>query len=119
MNVCACCGDNDNIVEIDKAHVKDANTLKKENILNHTYKNIITLCKTCHYKFFDSKNKVDCSYNNLGLKRIDEWWYFFKLESGKIEKIRSVINLDILTEYVEWKNKYLHPQIKLRMLKEK
>ena len=117
MQICACCGVNNKNTPIDKAHVKDRNLFRIGE--DHEYKNIIFLCKTCHYKFFDSKNQYDLSYNHLGLKKIDDWWYFFKLVDSKIEITKSYTNLDIFTDYVDEKNKVLNLRLKLAIFKYK
>ncbi len=96
-NNCAVC----NISYTTRAHVKDKSFLVKEGVSNHDYLNIIDLCYNCHYNYFDR--------GKLGLKKIDNWYYFFRLEDdGSVSETKSFNNLNVMDEYISWKNKKLN-----------
>ena len=101
MKICSCCGKDSKTTPIEEAHVKDKSVLIDEGVSDHRLHNIIDLCQSCHTDFdnFGKKTK-------MGLKEINGVFFFFKLTTkNKIEKIRSKSDINVLNEYIQWKNK--------------
>jgi hypothetical protein len=91
--VCSACGDS----IVTKAHVKDHAECVKDGIANHAYLNIVELCYNCHYNLFDR--------GRMGILKSDSLYYFIILNDlNEIEKVQSKVTLNLLDEYVRWKN---------------
>ena len=101
MKSCVCCGKDEHVSQIEKAHVKDKRVLLKEGVSNHTLNNIIDLCLSCHTNFDNHGGKT-----KIGIKEIKGVIYFFRLtKSNEIEKIKAKKVINVLPEYIKWKNK--------------
>ncbi len=102
---CCVCGQ----LGVTDAHVKDKSVCG--NLRDHTFTNIIQMCYTCHYQFFDA--------NRMGIKKITNNHTLFVLlnKENNIQVIESKCIINVKDEYIEWKNKRCHPQIRYHMLK--
>jgi hypothetical protein len=77
---------------------------EKEKISDHELFNIIDLCYNCHYNLFDA--------GKMGIKKIDNIDYFYILnEKNEIEKIESKFKINVLDEYIRWKNLKCKPKL--------
>lgn len=82
----------------------DKTECEKVNILNHEHLNIIELCYNCHYNFFD--------IGKMGIKRIGNDYFFFIInQNNEIEKIISNYTINVLDEYIRWKNLKCKPKL--------
>ena len=97
---CFCCAH----TNVTKAHVMDKTVCEKEKILNHELLNIIELCYNCHYNLFD--------VGKMGIRKIENKDYFFIInDDNEIEKIESKYTINVLGEYIRWKNLKCKPKL--------
>ena len=96
-----------------KAHVRDKDDCLKEGIDDHNHQNRIPMCYYHHYMLFDK--------GYLGI-RIEEdgrhIFVFFDIEDDyQMKQQKSLQTLDIMADYIIWKNRRcnvrLHPFITL------
>jgi|LakMenEpi03Aug12_release.lakeMendotaPanAssembly.Ray.scaffolds.fasta_scaffold1106516_1 hypothetical protein len=77
---------------------------EKETNSNHELFNIIDLCYNCHYNLFD--------VGKMGIRKIDGKDYFFIINNyNEIEKIQSQYVINVLEEYIRWKNLKCRPKL--------
>lgn len=97
---CAVCGH----PHTTRAHVKDKSVCEKEGIVDHEYLNIIELCYSCHYDYFDR--------SKMGVYKSESQFFFAKLnEQNEIEIITAKYTLNVREEYIKWKNKRCKPKL--------
>jgi hypothetical protein len=100
MDSCVACGTNGTT----KAHVKDKSICLKEGITDHMNLNIVDLCYNCHYILFDDRR--------MGIiKRSEKYYFVFIDDDNLIREIESKYTLNVLQEYIEWKNKRCLPRL--------
>jgi hypothetical protein len=107
--ICSCCGIKSEIAQIEKAHVKDKSEMIRLGIKDHTRLNLIELCVSCHILFDNNGRRA-----RMGIKEIDGKMFFIKLdESNLIQIVRAKNNINVLAEYISWKNE----RVDLRLYK--
>jgi len=106
MGFCAKCGHN----SFTKAHVKNKEICISEGVKNHENLNIIELCYNCHYLLFDK--------GKMGVRRETEEYYFLWLNDENIvKKTKSLIDINVLDEYIRWKNMKCKPKLIRQLFK--
>jgi hypothetical protein len=89
---------------ITRAHVKDKNVCLQQNIVDHELFNIIELCYNCHYNLFDK--------GKMGIKKRCGKDYFVVLnDKNEIETSMSFATINVLEEYIHWKNLKCKPRL--------
>jgi uncharacterized protein YqkB len=93
------------------AHVKDKAICIQEGQTNHTFQNIIPMCYSCHYEYFDQ--------HKMGIKKIpgkkDLFIWLDKENNIQITEAKCIIN--IRDEYIKWKNNQCVPKLRIYMLR--
>jgi hypothetical protein len=102
---CYCCGYEGST----KAHVRDRSDCEKNGIRDHEYHNIVPLCANCHYSYFDE--------GRMGIIENDGLYYFILLEKNNVKRlVQSRYTLNILPEYIRWKNIRCRAQLHMELL---
>ena len=106
-DTCCACG----YLGSQKAHVKDKSTLIKEGIKDHEFRNIVCLCISCHYEFFDQ--------GKLGIKRLTTGRHLFILldKDNTIRELESNCIINVLDDYLKWKNKQCNSRLLIRLFR--
>lgn len=100
MNGCVVCG----TTGTTKAHVKDKSICLKEGVFDHMNLNIVELCYYCHYILFDDRR--------MGIiKKSDKYFFVYIDNDNSIKEFEARYTLNVLPEYIEWKNKRCLPRL--------
>ena len=104
---CSVCG----TLGVTDAHVKDKALCG--DLHDDTYTNIIQMCYSCHYEYFDN--------NRMGIIKIkDKPTLFVFLDKENEIQVRESKNLiNVRDEYIDWKNKRCIPKLRIYILRNK
>lgn len=105
MIVCSVCGTR---TAVQKCHVKDKATFSSCD--NHDFHNIIYLCPTHHYSYFDKGRMV--IYRPRSVLLLLE-----SISPRSIVSIRSKNRIVVRAEYIQWKNNCAHMFLKAELRK--
>jgi hypothetical protein len=104
MRVCAVCG----ALDTQKCHVKDKGTFEANE--HDDFHNIIFLCASHHYEFFDqARLAIDPISRTLLLLKC------IRFRRIEIAEPRSAVA--IKPEYIRWKNRSVHTFLKAELRK--
>ena len=104
MNTCFICGG----VGAQKCHVKNRSEFGPAH--PHDYYNIVYLCPTHHYQFFDNRRMAI-------VPSTQEFLLLHCVKFRRVELVKSLERVCIKDEYIQWKNRRIHTYLKAELRK--